>query len=279
MNQEDVKNVLLEINPAVRRFFRNMIKFDTGVNPEKANGLSLQESKRFLKHAWVLSLRWSNQRTEYIDKSLAELTDFLDNFDPEDPIHNLEMFFKKLQKVGPRILRKIKTNRKKWLKIISSKEPTVLKVTRLLAFFHSVRIKTAALIMRLLCLDSNFFKADTESLIPPLDRVNRRMCKHLLGKKYTNQCLGEETGTYKDFDEEATLGSESKTGFVGVGKEVLGKKNAILIDNMWFIGHFYHISNKRSSCDLSEAAVITESPYLDKKLSNKCPFSEIGCSR
>jgi hypothetical protein len=148
----------------------------------------------------------------------------------------------------------------------------VARLTELLQKFHSVRIKTAALIMRFLCLDCNFFEVDISKLIPPLDRVNYRMCSQLFNRRYVLQKLG----AYEvSFDKRANF------GFADIGKHVLGK-NKVLIDNMWFIGHFYHDGHKQNKCEIREGAKVVDYLYLEniiQKMPKLCPFSVYGCER
>jgi len=259
LSNEYIKEVLKNINPRVRKFFGNMIELHTGIDPAKANGLNLRGSIDFLKHVWGICLDWGNQRMDYIDRSVQQLDDFLTSFNSENEIHNLDIFLKKLEGHWDRLL-SIKPN-------TSGSQDEVRRLTELLTDFHSVRIKTAALIMRFICLDCNFFEIDKSKLIPPLDRVNYRMCEQLLGRKYILEKLGNIRGT---FSEEATM------TFNNIGKNILGE-DKILIDNLWFVGHFYHDG---TNCQIRESAKIIEFPYLRQiDLLESCPFLEYGCER
>jgi len=266
VSKEHVKKVLLEINdPLVRGYFKNMVKFRTGVDPANANELDLEASIDFLKHVWAMCLDWGHQRFEFIDQSIRQLDEFLKTFNSKDKIHNLQSFSKKLENYSAVKPRKSTT--------LHDPSNEALKLTRLLTGFKSVRIKTAALIMRFVCLDCGFFEVDKNKLIPPLDRVNYRMCKKLFGKENIEAKLGKPKpkGT---FNEKATM------AFNDLGKDVLGE-DKILIDNLWFIGHFYHnepFQDKRLNCQVIEGVKILELPYLqDIELQNSCPFSKYGC--
>ena len=231
------------------------------MDPSKAKALDLGPSIDFLNQVWVLSLKWGNQRMEYIGRSLQQLADFLKGFNSKNEIHDLNIFSEKLEKY---VSSKLSINPR-----TSPSLNEVLRLTELLTKFHSIRIKTAALIMRFICLDCNFLEVDKSKLIPPLDRVNYRMCEQLLGRKYTLEKLGES---------KATFGKKATIAFDNIGKDVLGK-NKVLIDNLWFIGHFYH-GTHRTNCQIREGAEIIESPYLqDIRLQPSCPFSECGYKR
>lgn len=250
-----IKRVLLDIDPLVRKYFKNMIKFHTGIDPANTNELDLEASIHFLKHIWGMCLEWGNQRIEYIERSVRQLADFLNSFDSKNEMHNLHIFSEKLENHFDTKPRK---------SIISNE---TLRLTKLLTNFNSVRIKTAALIMRFICLDCNFFVVDKSTLIPPLDRVNYRMCEQLFSREYTQANLGRIKGT---FDEKATM------TFNDIGKDILGE-NKVLIDNLWFIGHFYHDG---SDCRIREGVKIIEFPYLqDISLPTSCPFSAHGCEK
>lgn len=65
-------------------------------------------------------------------------------------------------------------------------------------------------------------------------------------------------------------------GFDEIGKEFLGE-NKVLIDNLWFIGHFYCDG---SDCQVREGASVVDFPYLkDIGLPDSCPFLKYGCRR
>ena len=255
VNKEQIKRVLLDIDPLVRKYFKNMTKFHTGLDPANANELHLEASIHFLKHVWGMCLEWGNQRIEYIGRSVRQLVDFLNSFTSKNEIHDLHIFSEKLENY---LDIKPKTS------IIPNE---ALRLTKLFTNFHSVRIKTATLIMRFICLDCHFFEVDKSKLISPLDRVNYRMCEQLFGRKYTLANLGRMEGT---FDEKATM------TFSDIGKDILGE-NKVLIDNLWFIGHFYHDG---LNCRIREGAKIIEFPYLqDICLLTTCPFSAYGCKK
>lgn len=260
ISKEHIRQVLLDINPMVRRYHKNVIKLHTGVDPTNAKILGLKESIDFLRRIWGSCLDWGNQRIDYIGDSVRQLSEFLKSFDSEKEIHDSHVFLEKLE-VYPS---------DKHVTSISLDE--VARLTELLQKFHSVRIKTAALIMRFLCLDCNFFEVDISKLIPPLDRVNYRMCSQLFNRRYVLQKLG----AYEvSFDKRANF------GFADIGKHVLGK-NKVLIDNMWFIGHFYHDGHKQNKCEIREGAKVVDYLYLEniiQKMPKLCPFSVHGCER
>jgi len=255
VSKAQIEKVLLDFDPFVRKYFKNMVRVHTGIDPNSSSELDLDESIHFLKHIWGLCLKWGNQRMDYIERSIQQLSKLLKTFSSKEEIHDLNIFIKKLEThfklKGPHILNETQT----------------LRATKLLTNFTSVRIKTAALIMRFICLDSNFFDVNISTLIPPLDRVNYRMCVQLFGSNYTQSMLGKMSGT---FNEGATK------RFDKISKEILGK-NKVLIDNLWFIGHFYHGGK---SCKIREGTIIIEYPYLtDINLPEKCPFSIYGCNK
>jgi hypothetical protein len=260
--KEDVRQVLLDINPLVRQFHMNVIRHYTGIDPMKANELDLEDSIHFLKHVWGSCLDWGNQSIDYIGRSVQELSHFLASFTSVEEIHNYHAFLKRLEKYSGS------------KRVTSVSEDEVIRLTELLQKFNSVGIKTAALIMRFLCLDGNFFQVDRSQLIPPLDRVNYRMCKQLFGKKYISDRLGEERDSF---------GKKANMVFDDLGRDVLGK-DKVLIDNLWFIGHFYHDRRKdvEPTCDIRKGAVIIDYPLLKNmihKLGRPCPFLKYGCER
>jgi len=226
----------------------------------ESNELGLEESIDFLKRIWGSCLEWGNQRIDFIGKSVKQLSDFLAKFNSKREIHDPHVFLEKLEKYND-------TKR-----ITPVSQVDVVRQIELLQKFHSVGIKTAALIMRFLCLDCNFFRVDKSKLIPPLDRVNYRMCEQLFSKEYVSEKLGE----FEDsFDKKANF------GFADIGSSVLGK-DRVLIDNLWFIGHFYHYGRDRKDCNVREGAKVVDYPYLINvidKLPDRCPFSDYGCRR
>ena len=126
--------------------------------------------------------------------------------------------------------------------------------------------------MRFLCLDCSFFKVDKSKLVPPLDRVNYRMCEQLFGTEYVLEKLGEY---------EVSFDTGAHFGFADIGKQILGKKQ-VLINNLWFIGHFYHDGKERNDCGIREGARIVDYPHLKnitRKLPDSCPFEMHGCAR
>lgn len=255
VSNETIRNVLEKINCFVRKYHGNIVEFRTGKNPTNVNELGLEDSIHFLKHVWGLCLEWGNQSINSIGSSVQQLTEFLDLFKSKKEIHDLHTFLEKLVEYPKLKFRK------------STRSDDVARLTELLPRFDSARIKTAALIMRFLCLDSNFFEVDKTKLIPPLDRVNYRMCKHLLGEEDTLKKLG---GYKTSFDKEAT------EAFEDLGKEILNE-NKVLIDNLWFVGHFYHDG---TDCKLRDAAKILAHPYLKNiSLPTLCPFAAYGCER
>ena len=50
VKNEDIKKVLLAINPLARRYFQNMIEKRTGIDPTNVNSLDLESDIHFLKH-------------------------------------------------------------------------------------------------------------------------------------------------------------------------------------------------------------------------------------
>ena len=255
ISKEHIRQVLLDINPIVRQFHKNVIELHTGINPAMANQLGPDESIRFLRHVWGSCLDWGNQRMDFIGDSVQQLEDFLNLFQSEKEIHDLHVFLERLEKYP--------TTKH----ITSASQDVVVRQTELLQKFHSVGIKTAALIMRFLCLDCDFFTVDKSRLIPPLDRVNYRMCKQLFDRKYVLRKLGRER---------ASFGKRANTVFDDLGKYVLGEKK-ILIDNLWFIGHFYHDGR---DCKVREGAKIVDFPCLrDIELPRSCLFLKHDCLR
>jgi len=203
-------------------------------------------------------LDWGNQRIDYIEKSVRQLNEFLKSFTSEKEIHDPQIFLKKLKNYyGEKNDNSLRD------------EDPIRQITKLLTKFHSVRIKSAALIMRFLCLDSNFFDVHKSKLIPPLDRVNYRMCEQLLDKK-----LGKISASFNE---------TAHKKFQDIGEEILGE-NMILIDNLWFIGHFYHDGRKHthSLCGVRKGAMIVDFPFLKdiiEKMPRQCPFLKYGCKR
>jgi len=83
-----IKQVLLDVNPLVRKYHKNIIGFRTGEDPTNANELDLEDSIHFLKHVWGMCLEWGNQRINYIGYSVKQLADFLNSFKSKKEIHD-----------------------------------------------------------------------------------------------------------------------------------------------------------------------------------------------
>ncbi len=268
LSKEVIKNALLEIDPSVRKFHSNVLEAKTGITPSNAYSLNLEQSTHFFKQVWGNCLETAGQSLDKIGESIQEIEKFLKTFHSENEIHDFNYFLQKLgQYKGTNNL------------INSSDIENVVKTTELLKEFPSVGFKTATLIMRFLCLDSNFFKVERKTLIPPLDRVNYRMCQQIFGREKTEKLLGE----IKDsFSKEKTM------KFDEIGREVLND-DKVLIDNLWFIGHFYHDCSKKSGCEgtsdncgckIREGAKIINSQYLKNvDLPLACPLFKHGCNR
>jgi hypothetical protein len=254
--ENELTNLILSIDPLVRQYHRNVIRFYTGFNALEAKSLDLEDSKLFLKSLWARCLEWSNQRPSRILKSLHELDSFLNTFKNETEIHDMELFLGYLNsyrsKTNSVIERGYKSNN------------SVEAIIELLTMFYSVRVKTASLITRFLTLDSNFF-GDCSSIVnPPLDRVNFRMLQLL---KIQNELA-----------EKASYGPVEQKMFSQIGTDLLGKSRKGLIDNLWFIGHFYCDDN--SDCKFREVFRFLEPVILnDIKFSESCPFTPLACSQ
>jgi hypothetical protein len=247
----------MEVNLSARTYFANIIESCSGIDPEKAESLDFEESVHFLKQVWGMCMDWGNQRMNYIGRSTQELECFLrTNFQSRIELHDFHAFSKKLEEFqGSK-------------SVTSESSEEVARTTELLQKFYAVRFKTAALIMRSLCLDCNFFSVDKNMLIPPLDRVNYRMCRQIFGEQYTKKRLGEIEDS---FDIHQT------NAFGQIGREVFNDIK-VLIDNFWFIGHFYHDNGK--DCALRQGARIIDFPYLQNViLTTGCPFLKHNCCR
>jgi hypothetical protein len=261
VQRKTIKEVLLEVDPQTRTFYANVLKQATGLEPEKASGLSFEDSIHFFTHVWASCLFWSNQRVDYIGESLEVLENFLrTRFKSQKDLHDIQVFCRELKQLKGKNFKDIDTQ----------DFEGVLQTTVLLQKFPSVGLKTAALIMRFLCLDSNYFSVEQNLLIPPLDRVNYRMCKQLLGNKETHDLLTDEKPAFK-------LPETQK--FAKLGCEILGK-NGILIDNLWFIGHFYCDSKLQNDCKLRKGvSSINFSNLIGVNLHEECPFYKYGCRK
>lgn len=71
--------------------------------------------------------------------------------------------------------------------------------------------------------------------------------------------------------------------FDDLGRCIFGERK-ILIDNLWFIGHFYHDRRKdvEPTCEMRKGAVIIDYPVLRDlipELPESCPFLKYGCKR
>lgn len=69
--------------------------------------------------------------------------------------------------------------------------------------------------------------------------------------------------------------------FDDLGRNVLGEKK-VLIDNLWFIGHFYHDALPENKCKMREGATIVDYPLLKDiidEIPETCPFLVYGCKR
>ena len=154
--KDTVREVLLQVNTPARTYFANILEHGTGLDPMKANGLDLEQSIYFLKYLWGSCLSGSNQRIDYIGQSIQSLDRFLrTNFTSEIELHSFQTFSRELEKLKGEKLKPIE----------SQESEEVARTTEFLQKFPSVGFKTATLIMRFLCLDSNFFEVDKKRLI------------------------------------------------------------------------------------------------------------------
>ena len=178
----------------------------------------------------------------------------LDDFKNSSELHDIKAFVHKLM-----VFRE-----KQNLKIESNYNPQddKEKIIELFTMFYSVRIKTASLITRFLCLDSNFFGECSSATNPPLDRVNYRMLERL--------------EIHNGLEKKNSYGPKDQKIFANIGTEILGKELRGSIDNLWFIGHFY--------CDDNEGCAFREVfRYLEAKIVNDidfpqlCPLIPLNC--
>lgn len=74
--------------------------------------------------------------------------------------------------------------------------------------------------------------------------------------------------------------------FQMLAEEIIGsKRDRIILDNVWFVGHFFHDSPQRDR-HLRQSVLILDEPYISPyfgigekvEIPPKCPFKEIGCS-
>jgi len=186
ITHESLRKLILDINPTVRQYHGNVVTFYTETGPSNANSVDLERSKSFVKKLWARCLEWSNQRPSRIYRSIVQLDDFLESFTYEDRLHDLNDFVQKLAHFK---------SRKPSFVTEKGHAPNdrIEQMIELFTMFHSVRAKTASLIARFLCLDSNFFGGYHNSSNPPLDRVNYRMLYRLgrqgklVKKRHTDQ--------------------------------------------------------------------------------------------
>lgn len=269
---EVIKKELSDIDSLVRAFHSNVLEVKTGIYPKNVYACDLEQSKHFFKQVWGNCLESAGQSLDKIGQSIKDLDVFLENFHSGKEIHDFNNFLQKL--------RLYKGDRN--TSMVNSTEPEkVVETIELLTKFTSVGFKSATLIIRFLCLDSTFFKIEIKTLIPPLDRVNYRMCEQIFGKEFTKKTIGKENKP--SFSKLETM------NFDKLGKVILGN-NKVLIDNLWFIGHFYHDCSNRIGCEgakdkgcdckIREGARIINSQYLKNiKLPSECPFFKYNCNR
>jgi len=142
IDKKHIRKVLSDLNPVVRQYHQNVIKYHTGIEPTKAHELDLEDSIHFLRHIWGSCLDWGNQSIDYVGRSVQELSCFLASFASKEEIHRPQVFLDRLEKYSGS------------KRITSASENDVLRLTELLQKFNSVRIKTAALIRTIECVDN-----------------------------------------------------------------------------------------------------------------------------
>ncbi len=158
-------------------------------------------------------------------------------------------------------------------------------------------LKSAALFMKLLCQDTQFFQGftDAEALFVPADRVIARIVSYLLPPKDPEEL---ESADYVTADR-SILGfiPGKDAGFwylQSLAARVMGSWNAAWsFENLWFIGHFYHDNMRRPGrgwpaysaydppvepCRLREALVLAErATFHEHYPPTWCPLREFGC--
>jgi hypothetical protein len=248
--------ILNKIDPLARQYHRNVISFYTGFDALGANLLDLEEGKHFLKCIWARCLEWSNQRPSRIQKSLKKLDNFLNSFEKDSEVHDITAFLHKLRAFGQE--NNLTTERG------YDPQNTMEEIIELFTMFYSVRIKTASLIMRFLYLDSNFFGECCPASNPPLDRVNFRMLQRL--------------NIQNGLTEKTSYGPKEQKTFSQIGADILGKDKKGLIDNLWFIGHFYCDDNE--DCSYRDVFDFLE-PKIVKRIDfwKSCPLISLNCSK
>ena len=271
----DIAKVLRELEPSVERYFKNYIKYKAGINDLNLIDAGLSDSKRFLERLFAVCTSELVGGVKINEKGIEEFKGFVDKFNSRKEIHNLKSFRKTLESYEFK-----KHN-------IYSQDDRDIEIVTTNLRFHGMGQKTAALYMRFICEYCNFFKGRPQGLAVPLDRVNARMVNHLVSKavliRYRNLCKGIVKSIHKSYYQ--FKDSEVKE-FQMLAEEIMGsKQDRIILDNVWFIGHFYHDSPRRD-CRLRQSVFMLDEPYISPyfgigeklEISPECPFKKIGCS-
>lgn len=159
------------------------------------------------------------------------------------------------------------------------------KDTIYLTQFYGMGHKNAALFLRFLCKYTNFFVEGAPSdLLVPLDRVNYRFCwnhlkdNHDLANKVPDYLEFYRNTKARDLDPERTnwmFSPRMFEQFQEIASFVMDdKKNRIVFDNIWLIGHFYCDASPRD-CNIRSVIKWIDKPYIQEiNFPDECPLHD-----
>jgi hypothetical protein len=268
LDKERFREVLKSIDPLNRNYFREWVVWQTGCDILKLSSMKPQDANEFLEIFFVCAaINFSGQRggAGGIDNVHEGLLGFrkaiklLESLYPSQ-YHNISVFVNKLD-IKP--------------------DKNLTPCQQLVNFMEKQKTfgpKIAALFVKILVKDLEFFGPFgniAQPMFVPLDKVNARLCNHLLKQ------MGIKLNILlDDISDNDMKGRRERHKFNRIARYIMGCQSGIYFENLWFIGHFYHFigAKAKQDCCINEIQLQAEMP-VTKKLSFpcECPLKKIGC--
>jgi hypothetical protein len=227
-----------------KAYFRGQLQYNTGVDLTalESGGASAEDIKDFLYRSYAYctqnfapgSLNTSARGAEHLKCQLAEFEGVAD-------LRRLEAWLGEKAIVAPKSL----PDGTKW-----SPAQRVAYALAADTEFAGMQLKMASLWIKVLCRDVGFFTDHEKDprLWVPVDRVNVRMLRYLLGqdaeieKRLPAIEAGMEAGA------SPAQQAQGHDALTQVGTYVMGGAGPpICLEYLWFIGHFYHENMRKGN--------------------------------
>jgi len=262
IDERGLCGVLKAINPLTKGYFCGWVAWQTGYDILQLPGMTPRAANRFLEDFFVCAAIHFGSGAGGIGKIREGVSKFRKKLgsleDLETPeYHNLSVFLSKLNVQFDQRLTDCE------------------KLVRFLTQFKSFGHKIASLFVKILVKDLEFFGSFCgipQPMFVPLDKVNTRMCNHLLkGLGRSERISGDKLSN-----------KEEIAKFNRIAEDIMGRQDRIYFENIWFIGHFYHSlgAKDKDNCCINDIQLQAERPVtMNLSLPHECPLGKVGCSQ